>query len=222
MTEGIYLGIFGFVLAAGGIVLSRKERRGRDEGRFLPSQRWRLFFPYAAVVLIVTAAVISVAPSPQRTLDFAASDFKLRTVSYGGGPYENYFRSRSFSVFVGEALFPGLSISWTDNRTGSVVQHNLATAWVTEPTDSPAPIAYATGNVAPADGSYVLWVRYGLCETPATPPCSNYTASVTGNLVIATQKAYVPVQLALGAAGSALIAVALIQSGIGSRRTTSR
>ena len=33
IAEGVYLGIFGVVLAVGGSVLSRKERSGKDEGR---------------------------------------------------------------------------------------------------------------------------------------------------------------------------------------------
>jgi len=165
---------------------------------------------------------MSALPAPQRTVEFGASDFHLRSVP-GDGPYENYFISRPFSAFEGEAVYPGLSITWTDNRTGAMVeQQNGATTWVTAPSAFPAPTQFGTGNLAPADGSYVAWVHYYLCVTPATPPCSNYTASVTGSLVIANQMAYVRLQLALGAAGSVLIAVALVQSGGGNRRITSR
>jgi hypothetical protein len=224
IAEGIYLGIFGVVLVVGGSVLLRKERSGRDEGQSPRAQRWRSLFPYAAVMLIVIAAVISFVPSPERTQWFAASDFKLRTVP-GVGPYATFFMSRSFSASEGEAFYPGISITWTDNSTGAVVgREGMTTAWVTAPSALPSYTGFSvgSGNLAPADGSYVLWVRYNLCESPATPPCSNYTASARGNLVIATQKAYVPVQLVTGSAGSALIAVALVQSGLGSRRTTSR
>jgi len=220
ITEGIYMCIFGVVLSIGGFVLSRRDTRANDGGRWPPSQRWRSLSPYAAVALILIATFMNALPAPQRTVEFVASDFHLGTVP-GDGPYENYFVSRPFSAFEGEAFFPGLSITWTDNRTGAMVERqNGATAYVTAPTAFPAPTESATGNLAPADGSYVAWVRYYLCETPATPPCSNYTASVTGSLVIATQLAYVRIQLALGAAGSALIALTLVQSARGNRRIT--
>jgi hypothetical protein len=224
IAEGIYLGIFGVVLAVGASLLSRKERSGKDEGQSPPAQRWRSLFPYAAVVLIVIAAVISLAPSPERTLGFAASDFQLRTVP-GVGPYATFFMSRSFSAFEGEAFYPLISVTWTDNSTGAFVgRDGILPAWVIAPSALPSytGFSYGSGNLAPADGFYVLWVRYNLCETPANPPCSNYTASAGGKLVIATQRAYVPVQLALGVLGSVFIAVPLIQSGNGSRRTTSR
>ena len=224
ITEGIYLAVFGVVLAAGGFVLSHMDRRAKSESRSQPERRWRTLFPYAAVVLIVLGAVISLAPSPQRTLGFAASDFTLRCVP-GRGPYENYLVSQPFSAFEGEAFFPWISIAWTDNRTGTEVERqNGETTWVIATSAFPSYVgfSFATGNIAPADGPYVLWVRYDLCETPATPPCSNYTASASGSLAIATQKAYVPAQLVLGAAGSALMVVALGQSWIGSRRATSR
>lgn len=222
--EGIYLGIFGIVLAAGGSFLSRKERRGKNEGRSPASQRWSSLFPYIAVVLIVVAALMSAAPSPQRTLDFAAADF-LPLTTPGDGPHEHYLMSRPFTAVEGEAFYPGVSITWTDSGTGALVQRDTGVpAWVTAPSAFPsyAGFTFATGNLAPADGSYVLWVRNWLCETPTTPPCTNYTVSVTGKLIIDTQRAYVSVQLALGAAGSVLMAVALVQSGEGSRRTTSR
>ena len=222
ITEGIYTCIFGVVLSVGGFVLSKREGRAGEEGRWPPSQRWRSLSPYVAVVLILIASLMSVPPAPQRTVEFAASDFHLRTVP-GGGPYENYFVSRPFSAFEGEALYPGLTITWTDNRTGAMVERQgSATTFVTSPSAFPAPTDFATGNLAPADGSYVAWVRYYLCETPATPPCSNYTGSVTGSLVIATQLAYVRVQLVVGAAGSVLMAVSLVQFGQRNRRITSR
>ena len=221
ITEGIYTCIFGVVLSVGGFILSKRDAPEEDAGRWLLSQRWRSLLPYVAVALILIASLISALPAPQRTVEFGSSDFHLRSVP-GDGPYENYFISRPFAAFEGEAVYPGLSITWTDNRTGAIVeQQNGATTWVTAPSAFPAPTQFGTGNLAPADGSYVAWVRYYLCETPATPPCSNYTASVTGSLVIATQMAYVRVQLALGAAGSVLIAVALVQSGGGNRRITS-
>jgi hypothetical protein len=224
IAEGIYLGIFGVVLVVGGSVLSRKERSGRDEGQSPRAQRWRSLFSYAAVMLIVIAAVMSLAPSPERTLGFAGSDFQLRTVP-GVGPYATFFMSRTFAAFEGEAFYPLISVTWTDNSTGAFVgRDGILPAWVIAPSALPSytGFSYGSGNLAPADGFYVLWVRYNLCETPATPPCSNYTASATGHLAIASQKAYVPVQLTLGTAGSILIAIALIQSGIGSRRTISR
>ena len=224
IAEGVYLGIFGVVLAVGGSVLSRKERSGKDEGRLSHAQLGRSLFPYAAVMLIVIAAVISLAPSPERTLGFAASDFQLRTVP-GVGPYATFFMSRSFSALEGEAFNPLITVVWMDNSTGAIVERSgILPAWVIAPSALPSYTGFnfGSGNLAPADGTYVLWVHLDLCETPATPPCSNYTVAAIGNLVIATQKAYVPIQLALGAAGSVLIAVPLIQSGIGSRRTTSR
>src|SRR5213076_1647761 len=64
IAEGVYLGIFGVVLAVGGSVLSRKERSGKDEGRLSHAQLGRSLFPYAAVMLNVIAAVISLAPRP--------------------------------------------------------------------------------------------------------------------------------------------------------------
>src|SRR5438046_10378024 len=79
--------------AVGGSVLSRKERSGKDEGRLSHAPLGRSLFPYAAVLLIVIAAVISLAPSPERTLGLAASDFQLRTVP-GRGPYATLFWSR--------------------------------------------------------------------------------------------------------------------------------
>jgi len=222
ITEGIYTSIFGVVLSVGGFVLSKREARAEDEGRWPPLPRWRSLLPYAAVALILIASLMNALPAPQRAIEFAASDFHLQTVP-GDGPYENYFVSRPFSAFEGEAFFPGFSITWTDNRTGAMVERqNGVTTWVTSPSAFPAPTAFGTGNLAPADGSYVAWVQYYLCESPATSPCSNYTASVTGSLAIATQMAYIRVQLALGAAGSVLIAVAVVQSGRGNRRITSR
>jgi hypothetical protein len=222
ITEGVYLAIFGVVLAAGGTVLQRRERGLTAEGGFPISERWKSLFAYSAVALIVLAAVVGALPSPHRTLMFGSSDFQIRTLP-GNQPYENYFMSRPFFAFEGEALFPGFSVTWTDNQTGAVVERDaLVTAWVTAPSEFPHPMQFGDGNLAPADGSYVAWVRDILCETPATPPCSNYTASATGNLTIVTQKAYVPVQLILGAAGSVLMAVVLVQSGRGNRRMTSR
>src|SRR5205809_692176 len=63
---------------------------------------------------------------------------------------------------------------------------------------------------------------FALCEAPTTPPCSNYTVSVAGYLLIVDQQSHVPVQLALGVAGSACIAATLFHPGIGRRVTVSR
>jgi len=222
LVEGVYLAVFGVILAIGGFVWLQRERRGAAGGGYQPSGRWRHLLAYGAVTMIAIAAIVSAAPSPHRTLMFVSSDFRLQTLP-GDRPYENYFMSRPFFAFEGEALFPEFSVTWTDNQTGAVVQRDgLVTAWVTAPSEFPHPMPFGNGNLAPADGTYVLWVQYTLCETPATPPCSNYTALVTGDLMIATQGAYVPVQLALGAAGSLLMAIALVQSVRGNRRTTSR
>src|SRR5207249_2260196 len=127
---------------------------------------------------------------------------------------------QAFTLRIAEGVYLGIFgvVLAVVERSG------ILPAWVIAPSALPSYTGFnfGSGNLAPADGTYVLWVHLDLCETPATPPCSNYTVAAIGNLVIATQKAYVPIQLALGAAGSVLIAVPLIQSGIGSRRTTSR
>src|SRR5437870_12587780 len=68
IAEGVYLGLFGVVLAVGGPVLSRKERSGKDEGRLSHAQQGRWLFPDGAVLLIVLAAVMSRAPAPHRRL----------------------------------------------------------------------------------------------------------------------------------------------------------
>ena len=220
IAEGIYLAAFGSVLVIGGSLLMRNE--GRPRARSVRSIHWRSLLPVAAVAVIVAAAIVGRLPPSQRSVSFEPSDFALRSYP-GGGPYENYLVSTAFEASKGEALFPGLSITWTD-RTGAVVERdNSVTALVTTPSEPPDRFpSSGSGNLAPADGSYVLWVRYTLCETPTTPPCSNYTVSVAGFLLIVDQQAHVPVQLALGVAGSACIAATLVHPGIGRRLTVSR
>ena len=220
IAEGIYLAAFGSVLVIGGSLLMRNE--GRPRARSVRSIHWRSLLPVAAVAVIVAAAIVGRLPPSQRSFSFEPSNFALRSYP-GGGPYENYLVSTAFEASKGEALFPGLSITWTD-RTGAVVERdNSVTALVTTPSEPPDRFpSFGDGNLAPADGSYVLWVRYTLCETPTTPPCSNYTVSVAGFLLIVDQQAHVPVQLALGVAGSACIAATLVHPGIGRRLTVSR
>src|SRR5437773_451733 len=190
--------------------------------RSVRSTHRRSLLLVAAVAIIVAAAIVGRLPPSQRSVSFEPSDFALRSYP-GGGPYENYLVSTAFEASKGEALFPELSITWTD-RTGAVVKRDdSVTALVTTPSEPPDRFPSAgSGNLAPADGSYVLWVRYTLCEAPTTPPCSNYTVSVAGYLLIVDQQSHVPVQLALGVAGSACIAATLFHPGIGRRVTVSR
>jgi len=220
LAEGIYLAAFGSVLIIGGSLLQRNE--GRSRARSVRSTHRRSLLLVAAVAIIVAAAIVGRLPPSQRSVSFEPSDFALRSYP-GGGPYENYLVSTAFEASKGEALFPELSITWTD-RSGAVVERDtLVTALVTTPSEPPDRFpSSGSGNLAPADGSYVLWVRYTLCETPTTPPCSNYTVSVAGSLLIVDQQAHVPVQLALGVAGSACIAATLAHPGIGRRVTVSR
>ena len=220
LAEGIYLAAFGSVLVIGGSLLKRNE--GRPRARSVRATHWRSLLPVAAVAVIVAAAIVGRLPPSQRSVSFEPSDFALRSYP-GGGPYENYLVSTAFEASKGEALFPELSITWTD-RTGAVVKRDdSVTALVTTPSEPPDRFPSAgSGNLAPADGSYVLWVRYTLCEAPTTPPCSNYTVSVAGDLLIVAQEAHVPVQLALGVVGSVCIAATLVHSGIGRRLTVSR
>lgn len=222
IAEGIYLGVFSSILAGGGFLMVRAERRAEAEGRIRPWARWRPLLALVAVALTATAAVAGALPSPERRVPFESSDFQLRPLS-GGGPYDWFFVSRAFEAFKGEALYPELSVTWTENATGALISRDtLVTALVSSPSERPdLNQPFATGNLAPADGPYVLWTKYWLCETPATPPCSNYTASVSGLIAIVNQGAHVPFQLALGSAGSACIAAAFLLPGINIRRMIS-
>src|SRR5438105_1738959 len=120
LAEGIYLAAFGSVLVIGGSLLKRNE--GRPRARSVRATHWRSLLPVAAVAVIVAAAIVGRLPPSQRSVSFEPSDFALRSYP-GGGPYENYLVSTAFEASKGEALFPELSITWTD-RTGAVQKRN--------------------------------------------------------------------------------------------------
>src|SRR5688572_10445537 len=137
ITEAIYLGVFGAILAGGGFMLGRRERRAEVEGRTHPGARWRSLLALGAVALTATAAAVGAFPTPEWTVTFEPSDFQLRALAEGG-PYEWYFVSRAFGALKGEALFPGVSITWTEDSTGALIQRDtFVTAYVTTPSEFP-------------------------------------------------------------------------------------
>ncbi len=221
--NALYLLGFGVVLAAGAAILSRRLlARGRD--RVVPRSEVSTILLVVAIGSILGAGIAIALPTPQRTVSFAASDFTIEPLP-GNVPFENYFVSVPFQAYAGESLFPMMNLTLRDNATGALdYWEDFAYAWYTTPSavlDWHNRSTSGFGAVVPQDGLYILWVRYEFCETLGTMPCSNYTGSVQGQLVISNRMAYEPWILGLGLLGSASVVAAVVQSGMGRRRTTS-
>ncbi len=223
-ADGSLVIIFGAVLLLGSSVLIHRSLGTGNAIERHPVSKARAVLLSLALGLTVGAAFATALPMPQRALQFSASEFTLEALP-GHVPYENYFVSVPFEARAGESILPLLNLTLTDNRTGALEYWDpLAPTWYTSPSavlNWSDPSTWAWGAVVPRDGAYVLWVRYDYCATPGTVPCDNYTGSVQGELRVSDQLAYEPWMFGFGLLGSAAMVAAVVQSGMGRRRTTS-
>jgi len=222
IDQGIYLFSLGSVLTAGAWLLIRRDRRGtHPPDAAARPWRWRAPLLAAAVLLILAVFVTGLLAPPQRTLDFSSSDFHLAPAS-ADGPFELYLVSKPFAVSGGDDLNALFRVAWRNNTTGAIVGwENDTSSYAKGESEPYARPQFGQGWVAAESGPFVMVVRASLCETLATPPCSNATIEVTGTVWIASPVAYLPLQIGLGVASSVAVGAAVVQSGLGSRRTTS-
>ncbi len=222
IEEGAYTALFGGVLMLGGIMVGRAGRRSSQAAEPAPSflRRARLLLA-AAIAMTLAVGLLGLAPAPQRTVSLGPNDFQLAPAG-ADGPFEIYLVSRGFQAAAGEDFFPWFGVELRDNATGSVLAYDGFNSSYVKAASAPYAIPqFAGGFLASSTTVYVVVVRSSICESVGSAPCANATLQASGNVTIASPLAYLPWQLGLGVAGSACVLAAVVQSGMGRRRTTS-
>lgn len=222
IEEGAYTALFGFVLMMGGVIAGRAARRSSERTNPAPSfVRRRRALLAAALVMTLAVALFGLAPTPQRTVSLGPNDFQLAPAG-ADGPFEIYLVSHGFPAAAGEDFLPWIGVDLRDNATGSVLAYDGFNSSYVKAESAPYAVPQFGGEfLAAATTVYVVVVRSSICESLGSAPCANGTLRATGSVTITTPLAFLAWQLGLGIAGSSCVIAAVVQSGIGRRRTTS-
>ena len=213
LDQGVLSAFSGGVLSIGGFYINRAEQRAGATGglgRTDPETGWHRTLLAVAVLLIVGVVVLSVLPTPARSIAFASDDFRSLAQPTNVTSDGWYLVSRKFWGDQGSVLTVSVQITWTNNSTGAVLfggapgNFEVYAASESTPRESPT---LASTFVVPSDGFYVLVVWLGRCPTPSTGECANNRAAVQAQVLGTVPTIYLPAQIGGSVFGPVLVAV---------------
>jgi len=213
LDQGVLSAFSGGVLSIGGFYINRAEQRAGATGglgRTDPETGWHRTLLAVAVLLIVGVVVLSVLPTPARSIAFASDDFRSLAQPTNVTSDGWYLVSRKFWGDQGSVLTVSVQIAWTNNSTGAVLfggapgNFEVYAASESTPRESPT---IASTFVVPSDGFYVLVVWLGRCPTPSTGECANNRAAVQARVLGTVPTIYLPAQIGGSVFGPVLVAV---------------